>query len=78
MWLSCHTQEEIAKAEGMTKQAIGQICKDFADLQKIDKSSKAAAEHAVDFEVPRGSGPATLLLDQGVWGPCPVACKMFA
>jgi hypothetical protein len=43
MWMACHTQEEIAERKGMTKQAVGLICQEMADLPKLDKSDQAAA-----------------------------------
>jgi transcriptional regulator with XRE-family HTH domain len=49
LWLSCHTQEEIAEREGVTKETVSNICQEMADLQKYDK---ALAEHATDFETP--------------------------
>lgn len=53
LWLACWTQEEIAEAVGVEKQRVGEvICPDLASLPKADK---AAAEHAVDFDV-RSSG----------------------
>lgn len=52
MWMACCTQEEIAEREDMTKQAIALICQETADLPKLDKSSRAAAEHATDFDLP--------------------------
>ncbi len=52
MWLACYSQQEIADAENIAKQTVSDICTDSADLQKADKSSKAAAEHATDFTPP--------------------------
>jgi hypothetical protein len=46
------THEEIAERENLTKQAVGLICQETADLPKLDKSSQAAAEHATDFDRP--------------------------
>jgi hypothetical protein len=50
-WMSCHTQEEIAEAENLTSQGIGQSLKEMADLPKLSKSDQAAAEHATDFDL---------------------------
>jgi hypothetical protein len=30
--LACHTQEEIAEKEGLTKQAINLVCQEMAEL----------------------------------------------
>lgn len=51
-WLACWTNQEIADSEDLTKQAIDLICQEFESLQKFDKSSQAAAEHATDFTTP--------------------------
>jgi len=52
MWLACHTQEEIGEKENLTKQAVSLVCQEIPDLEKLDKPSQAAAEHATEFEVP--------------------------
>lgn len=49
LWMSCHTQEEIAEREDCTKETVSQICQKMAELPKSDKP---AAEHLTDFEVP--------------------------
>jgi len=49
LWLACHTQEEIAKREGVSQQAIGTILQEMAELPKSDK---AAADHLTDFDPP--------------------------
>lgn len=49
MWLSCHTQEEIADAVGISRSQIGEI---VSKSEKLPKSAEAAANHLVDFEVP--------------------------
>jgi hypothetical protein len=51
MWMACYTQEEIAEAENLTKQAAWLVCQEMADLPKLDKSDQAAAEHATDFDL---------------------------
>ena len=52
LWLACWTLEEIAKDVGVTKQAVDLVCQELAELPKLDKSARAAAEHAVDFDPP--------------------------
>ena len=52
LWLACWTAEEIASEVGITKQAVNLICQETASLPKLDKPSKAAADHATDFAVP--------------------------
>jgi hypothetical protein len=52
MRLACYTQEEIAERESLTHPAIGMILKETADLPKLTESQQAAANHAVDFELP--------------------------
>jgi len=51
-WMACWTLEEIASAEGMTRQAVDEVCQIFANWQKLDKLDRAAAEHATDFDPP--------------------------
>lgn len=51
-WLRCETQEEIAEKENLTSQGVGQILKEFPDLEKLSKSARSTAEHAIDFETP--------------------------
>lgn len=51
MWLACYSQQEIADAENVDKATVNRICCEFADLQKCNKSDKASAEHATDFDV---------------------------
>jgi len=52
LWMACHTQEEIAERENVAKGPVSEICSEFADLQKTNKSSKATSEHATDFNPP--------------------------
>ena len=49
LWLSCHTQEEIAEREDVSKMEVSRVCNEMAELPKC---YKPAAEHLVDFEVP--------------------------
>jgi len=51
LWLACHTQEEIADSEGVTKETVSEIVSQKnAELQKSDKFPPAL--HQVDFELP--------------------------
>lgn len=52
MWLACYSVEEIAESENIVKSTVSEVCSVFADLQKANKSDKAAAEHATDFKPP--------------------------
>jgi hypothetical protein len=49
MWLACWSMDEIAEQENVGKATVSEICSEFADLQKANKSDRAAAEHATDF-----------------------------
>jgi transcriptional regulator with XRE-family HTH domain len=49
MWMACHTQEEIAERENVSKSIVSEICSEMAELPKPDK---AAADHAADFTPP--------------------------
>lgn len=45
----CHTQEEIAERENVTKETVSEVCQKMAALPKSDKS---LADHAIDFDPP--------------------------
>ncbi|MGA7770473.1 MAG: hypothetical protein WCA27_30095 [Candidatus Sulfotelmatobacter sp.] len=51
-WLACATLDEIAEKENVAKSVVHEVCSDFANWQKTDKSAQALAEHAVDFDPP--------------------------
>jgi hypothetical protein len=56
LWMQCWTQEQIAEAVGITREAITKILVEMAGLPKLPKTAQAAAEHATDFETrPGGS-----------------------
>jgi hypothetical protein len=46
------TNQEIGDAAGMTPQGVGEVLKEFPDLEKFSKSDKSLAEHATDFDPP--------------------------
>jgi len=52
MWLACHTQEEIAEAEEVDQKTISRMAEDFRQIGNLAKMSKAAADHATDFDPP--------------------------
>jgi hypothetical protein len=52
LWLACWSLEEIAEREGLTKQAVDLIRQETAELPKLDKPSRASADHATDFDPP--------------------------
>jgi transcriptional regulator with XRE-family HTH domain/predicted DNA-binding protein YlxM (UPF0122 family) len=49
LWLACHTQEEIAERENVTKETVSQICQKMADLPESDKPT---ANHLTSFDLP--------------------------
>lgn len=51
-WLRCETQDEIAERENLSKGTLSEACSEFPDLEKLNKSDKAAAEHAINFDPP--------------------------
>lgn len=51
LWLACWTQQEIADEVGVTQAEIAKSIPN-GDLAELNKSDRAAAEHATDFEVP--------------------------
>jgi hypothetical protein len=55
MWLSCHTQQEIADSVGWSQPAVKAEIDtfiNFHDSGKIDKSAKNHACHETDFDIP--------------------------
>ncbi len=52
MWLACHTQEEIAAAEGIDQGDMSRMAKGFMEIGNLAESHRAAAAHATDFEPP--------------------------
>ena len=50
MWLSCHTQEEIAEALSCSVQPIKDVISDIS--AELPKNLKPYAEHLIDFDVP--------------------------
>jgi len=52
LWLACYTQEEIAERENVTQQAVAKITTGFTNFGSIAESSKPAALHQTDFDVP--------------------------
>jgi hypothetical protein len=49
LWLSCHTQQEIAQEVGCSKTLVNEVCSEMADLPK---ANKPASDHITDFETP--------------------------
>lgn len=49
-WLRCHTQEEIAEEEGITKETVSTICQKMAELPESDKV--LANHHEPDYKRP--------------------------
>jgi hypothetical protein len=47
LWMACHTQEEIAERESVTKETISAICQKMAELPKSDKP---AADRLTDCD----------------------------
>ena len=45
-WLACWTQEEIGDSEGMAKGPISEICSEFPELGKANKSTQTLATYA--------------------------------
>jgi DNA modification methylase len=52
MWLACYTQEEIAEAEDVTHQSVGNKIADFANFGQVSKICKIQAEYLDDFDPP--------------------------
>lgn len=52
MWLACHTDQEIADAEGMPRTTVTDQTKGLDEIGNLAESVKAAAKHATDFDPP--------------------------
>jgi hypothetical protein len=52
MWLACHTQQEIADAEGIPPGTIPGLIDGFHDFGNLAESKKTDARHAADFDPP--------------------------
>lgn len=52
-WFEARNAEKAAQSQRTKKsRVVHEVCSEFADLQKTNKSLRAAAEHATDFDVP--------------------------
>ena len=47
-----YTQEEIAEKEGLSREAVSDVITEFGSFSKLAESTKVAALHQVDFEIP--------------------------
>jgi hypothetical protein len=52
LWLACWTQQEIADETGIDQGDLSKLVSTFMEIGNLAKNHKAAAEHAVDFDVP--------------------------
>jgi len=52
LWLSCHTEREIAEIVGTSSGEAHSLCSEMANLPNMSKSQQAQAEHAVEFDPP--------------------------
>ena len=52
LWMACYTQKEIAEKVGVSREAVGKIMVEMAELPKLPKSDQSKAEFADDFEIP--------------------------
>jgi hypothetical protein len=52
LWMACHTQQEIAEAEGIDQGDLSKMATGFMEIGNLAKNHKASAEHATDFEPP--------------------------
>ena len=50
-WLACHTQQEIADAEGVSQKYVSELV-DSYQTADLPSGMKAVAEHATEFEPP--------------------------
>ena len=51
LWLACWTQQEIAVDVGLTQAEIAKSIPN-GDIAEMNKTDRAAADHATDFEAP--------------------------
>jgi DNA-binding CsgD family transcriptional regulator len=52
MWLSCHTQDEIAEAVELSQRAVSDCFSSFGKIAKTAKTEQLAANHETDFTPP--------------------------
>jgi len=52
MWLSCHTQQEMADSASVTQPQAKAVCDGFIDSVLQNQTYKSRAEHATDFDPP--------------------------
>ena len=52
MWVACRTDQEIADALKVERSTISKLSESFVNSVLENQNHKAAADHAVDFEVP--------------------------
>lgn len=50
LWLACHTQEEIAKAESIGVATVNEVVS--SETANLPEPKKSASSHATDFDVP--------------------------
>jgi hypothetical protein len=54
LWLACWTQQEIANAVGVPKKTVDDQIASLGDSVLQNQSAQSLANHATDFEPPRG------------------------
>lgn len=52
LWMACYSQEEIATAVGIPRKTVDDTLGGFGKVADLAKTDQAAAEHAIDFDVP--------------------------
>jgi hypothetical protein len=52
LWLTCYAQEEIAEKENLSQREVSNVIAEFSNFGKFAETSKFAALHQVDFEIP--------------------------
>lgn len=52
LWLSCHTQQEIADAVNLERSTVANMTAEFVQNGNLAEKDKASANHATDFDPP--------------------------
>jgi hypothetical protein len=52
LWMQCYTQQEIAERENYDQANVSRLIEEFMQIGNLAETHKAAAAHAIDFDIP--------------------------
>jgi len=67
MWMRCYSLDEIADTEGIGKTQIHEICSEFSDLKKLNKSDLADADRGIAIRFAHSATPWSFQILPLVW-----------